>query len=534
MSNSEIDRLFAYHERTKHSYASVYSGGWSLDWDNQPNPFRRYAGAPRVELPPVETGPRPEASTSSVLLGLDAAGGAAWPASALPLLGSLLFHSMSISAWKHVLDTEVRYSLRVNPSSGNLHPTETWIVVRGFDDLPDGLYHYDVRGGALEQRRAGDAADALDALPGFDPLGARGRGVCVVLTSIFWREAWKYRDRAYRYCLHDAGHAAASVATAARGLGLAARVHGHFADARLEELMGLEGTAERPLLILDLRPEDGRDAASSTSSSAARTLAPPAGTPNVLSAEERPYPLIDGMHLSTRVDGGACPPAPEPLPEPEGSVPLPAAEPADEPLHLSVRRRRSALDYDPAGGTTLRDFAGILRESACLPRCDVLGSLRGGPPRRLVELYCYAHRVEGLRPGCYRYLPRRHALLLVREGDVRNVAAGLSLGQELAGHAIAAFSLIADLGRGAAAFGNRAYRHAHIEAGMVGQGLYLAAIARGIGATGIGAFFDDDVHRWLGLVGRDRQVIYHHSIGQAVADPRLVDGDRPAEVRDVG
>ncbi|HVQ26767.1 MAG TPA: SagB/ThcOx family dehydrogenase, partial [Planctomycetota bacterium] len=255
MSNAEIDRMFAYHERTKHSYASVYSGGWTLDWDNQPNPFRRYAGAPRVELPPPEGGPRPEAGTSSCLRGLGAAGGTSWPDSALPLLGSLLFHSLSISAWKHVLGTDVRYSLRVNPSSGNLHPTETWIVVRGFDDLPDGLYHYDVRGGALERRRSGDALGALDAVPGLHPLGAPGRGACVVLTSIFWREAWKYRDRAYRYCLHDAGHAAASVATAARGLGLAARVHGHFADARLEELLALEGTGERPLLVLDLRPE---------------------------------------------------------------------------------------------------------------------------------------------------------------------------------------------------------------------------------------------------------------------------------------
>src|SRR5262245_35456019 len=297
MSNAEIDRLFAYHERTKHSYASVYSSGWSLDWDNQPNPFRRYAGAPRVELPPPEGGPRPEASTSSCLLGLGAAGGEAWPARALPLLGSLLFHSLSISAWKQVLDTEIRSSLRVNPSSGNLHPTETWLVARGFDDLPDGLYHFDVRGHALERRRAGDVAGALDALPGFDPLGARGRGVCVVLTSIFWREAWKYRDRAYRYCLHDAGHAAASVATAARGLGLAARVHGHFADAPLEELMRLDGTAERPLLILDLRPdgEQGASASTAAAPSAAAELTPPAGTPNVLSVEERPYPLIDGM-----------------------------------------------------------------------------------------------------------------------------------------------------------------------------------------------------------------------------------------------
>ncbi|HZL99833.1 MAG TPA: SagB/ThcOx family dehydrogenase, partial [Planctomycetota bacterium] len=263
-------------------------------------------------------------------------------------------------------------------------------------------------------------------------------------------------------------------------------------------------------------------------------LSPRAGTPNLLSPEERPHPLIDGMHLSTFVDGGPCPPAPEPAPEPGDGLALPEAVPASEPLHRSVRRRRSALDYLPEARASLQDFAGILRESAVLPRCDFLGSLSGAAPRRLVDLHCFIHRVDDLAPGCYRYLPGRHALLAVRLGDVRAAAAGLSLGQELAGHAVAAFSMIADLGRGARTFGNRAYRHAHVEAGMVGQGLYLAATARGLDATGIGAFYDDDVHRWLGLVGRERQVIYHHSIGKAVVDPRLVDSDRPAEVRDVG
>jgi SagB-type dehydrogenase family enzyme len=528
MSNSETDRLFAYHERTKHSYASVYHSGWSLDWDNQPDPFRRYVGAPRVELPPPEDGPRPQAPTSTCLLGLgDGAEGAAaaqpWPERALPLLGSLLFHSMAISAWKQVPDSTFRYSLRVNPSSGNLHPTETWIAAAGCADLPDGLYHYDVRGHALERCRDGPALAALDALVGLLP----SRGLCAVLTSIFWREAWKYRDRAYRYCLHDAGHAAGSIATAARGLGLACRIHGHFADRALERLMDLDGTDERPLMILDLRPEGpaGTQPGGELEALAA-ALGPRAGTPNRLSAEERPYSLIDGMHLSTQIEGGPCPAGPERPAPPEDGLPLPDSLPGLEPLHRSVRRRRSALDYDPAGRTTLPAFAGILRESASLPRCDFLGTLRGGAPQRLVELYAYVHRVEGLEPGCYRYLHARDALQLVRAGDVRGVAAGLSLGQELAGHAIAAFSLIADLGPGAAAFGNRAYRYAHFEAGLVGQGLYLAATARDLDATGIGAFFDDDVHRWLGLVGRERQVIYHHSIGKAVIDPRLLGGDQ--------
>ena len=60
--NRETGRMLAYHERTKHSYATVMKSGWSLDWDNQPNPFRRYDGAPRLVLP--------EARLAPALLGL--------------------------------------------------------------------------------------------------------------------------------------------------------------------------------------------------------------------------------------------------------------------------------------------------------------------------------------------------------------------------------------------------------------------------------------------------------------------------------
>lgn len=557
--NRETERMLAYHAATKHGRAILLGGGWSLDWDNQPNPFRRYAGAPRVALPSPDAdgAPVPARPTTACLRALPTPAGDAWPDVALPLLGGLLHHAMAVSAWKHAPGTDVRYSLRVNPSSGNLHPTETWIAAGGLSDLPDGLYHYDVRGHALERRRAGGALPALAALAGLHD----GPGVLVVLTTIFWREAWKYRDRAYRYCLHDAGHAAASLATAAAGLGLAAAVHGHFPDRALAELLALDGTDEQPLLVLDLRPpragprppdaggsgDDTRahGAARGSAAGAPRgpasgpALGPPAGAPNALSAHVHVHPLIEGMHRSTLVEGGACPVVPArgaPDGEQAAGAPLelPEPAPADEPLARVVRRRRSAIDYLPEARMALADFAGLLDDARHLPRFDALGTLDGGHGARLVDLYCYVHRVDGVPPGCYRYARDDGfgSLVPVRPGDVRAAAAGLSLGQELAGRAICAFSMIADLGRGGAACGNRAYRHAHVEAGMLGQGLYLAATARGLDATGIGAFFDDDVHRFLGLVGPSRQVIYHHSIGRAAPDPRLVDSGRPEEMRD--
>jgi len=139
--------------------------------------------------------------------------------------------------------------------------------------------------------------------------------------------------------------------------------------------------------------------------------------------------------------------------------------------------------------------------------------------RPFVQLYLYVHRVEDLAPGVYRL--RHGSLELVRTGDQRLIAAALSLRQDLAGNACVAFSMIADLDRATAQHGYRGYRYAHFEAGAIGHRLYLAAEAHGLRATGIGAFFDDEVHQYLNLTASDGQVLYHFAIGYPVPDPRL-------------
>jgi len=121
----------------------------------------------------------------------------------------------------------------------------------------------------------------------------------------------------------------------------------------------------------------------------------------------------------------------------------------------------------------------------------------------------------------YRYWPEHGELERIRSGDQRVAAAGLSLGQDLAGNACVAFSMIADLDRAVRSYGERGYRYVHFEAGAIGHRLYLAAEALGLGATGIGAFFDDQVHGYLNLTPDQGQVVYHFAIGYPVHDPRV-------------
>jgi SagB-type dehydrogenase family enzyme len=131
----------------------------------------------------------------------------------------------------------------------------------------------------------------------------------------------------------------------------------------------------------------------------------------------------------------------------------------------------------------------------------------------------------------YRSHPHSHQLQFIKEGDQRERAAYLSLEQVLAAHACVAFSMIADLEMAGRIFGNRGYRYAHFEAGMIGQVLYLGAEALGLNATGMGAFYDNEVHKYLGIPPEQGQVIYHFAVGRAVSDDRLITvGEEPGLV----
>ena len=171
-----------------------------------------------------------------------------------------------------------------------------------------------------------------------------------------------------------------------------------------------------------------------------------------------------------------------------------------------MRRRRSALDFDPRTLPIPRDELEQLLDFATRDwRADWRGNFGGEttPVERgadFVSLYLYVHRVRDCELGVYRWDQVNRKLEQLHLGDVQRVAAFLSLEQALAGNSCFTVSMIADLGEAARVFGNRGYRYVYFEAGAIGQRLYVGAEALGWNATGIGAFYDDDVHRYLGFL----------------------------------
>jgi len=240
------------------------------------------------------------------------------------------------------------------------------------------------------------------------------------------------------------------------------------------------------------------------------------GQPNQLSEEQVPYPLIERIHAATKLNTEATTPSlGQPKSSGRGEISLPP--PVSTRCHFGdiVRTRRSALDFRGGGESISLSQLATLLSSTKEPLFADFATAR------FVQLDLYVHRVEDLAPGVYRYWPEHAELEKIREGDQRLVAATLSLGQDLAGNACLAFSMIGDFENAARCYGDRGYRYVHFEAGAIGQRMYLASEALGLRATGIGAFFDEEVNRYLNLAPELGQVVYHFAIGYPVPDPRL-------------
>ena len=206
MAPVDYDAIMAYHEATKHHFHRYARSAGHMDWDNQPNPFRFFEDTPRIPLDLSQSDP--DLPYDDLYTPAPAEG----QGPTFSLLSSFLALSLGLSAWKAAGNS--RWSLRINPSSGNLHPTEGHLVVPALPDLAGGIYHYAPFLHALEQR-AGlptELASRIESHFG-------GPGFLVALSSIFWRESWKYGERAFRYCSLDTGHALAALAFAARMAG---------------------------------------------------------------------------------------------------------------------------------------------------------------------------------------------------------------------------------------------------------------------------------------------------------------------------
>jgi SagB-type dehydrogenase family enzyme len=538
MNEQHDSTVFLYHEETKHHFQRYARSLGYLDWATQPHPFRYYHGAPVIPLQhrKTERGVRYDQ--------LYATAGHKGEPLTPDNLGEFLRYSLGLSAWKQYGSS--RWSLRVNPSSGNLHPTEGYVIlgpVPGWQEKA-GVYHYVSEKHILEIRCL-LTVDLWEQFSGDLPPGS----FLVGLSSIHWREAWKYGERAFRYCQLDTGHAFAALRFAATLFSWKLQLLRQWSHESIASLLGLdraddflEGEEEEPELLALVSPEwstglEGPRPATEVIEQfrAGEWL----GKANQLSRGQVNWDLIDRAALATRSRGAVA-----------GSVyqtsstvsPVPTEKRPELDARQIILQRRSALDFDGRSYISLEDFGSMLRRVLPGPH----------PPwdglwwKPSVHLVFFVHRVTGLEPGMYFLIREKEAesalrssirkgflwqrpaeipegipLYLMVKGDFRTPAARLSCNQPIAGDSYFSLGMIAELSTSIRQYGPSFYRNLHWEAGLIGQILYLEAEAAGSRGTGIGCYFDDPVHQVLGLEDAQFQDLYHFTVGMAVEDPRL-------------
>ena len=192
-----------YHQRSKHALDRYALGPNNMDWANQPSPFRTFDGCDKFSLP------LNAARLNTLYRDIYYPDKIDPQQVDLKSIGILFELAMGLSAWK--VYGQSRWALRCNPSSGNLHPTESYLIFSGIGNLSSGIYHYNSYQHNLEQRCIIPPQQRHDSLA--------GNSILIGLSSIHWREAWKYGERAFRYCQHDVGHAIATFRYAAAILG---------------------------------------------------------------------------------------------------------------------------------------------------------------------------------------------------------------------------------------------------------------------------------------------------------------------------
>jgi SagB-type dehydrogenase family enzyme len=513
-----IAPVHRYHDGTKHQFHRFARSLGYLDWASQPNPFRSFAGAE-----PVPLFPHPGAPHSPI--------------------GDVLRHALGLSAWKQFGAS--RWALRVNPSSGNLHPTEAYVIagaMPGTGGTP-GVFHYAPDRHALERRCAFGAAAWPAAVADPDSW-------LLALTSIHWREAWKYGERGFRYCQHDMGHAIAAVGIAAAMAGWRATLLPEWSSADIAALAGLdrdedyvEAEREEAGCLMAIGRESLVVSTESLVVSRVVSREPLlagvragqwTGKASQLSEDHTTWTFIDEIAVATRDPG-----RPTPSILPIVPIQLPDYPITQSPDRALVLQRRSAVAFDEVSTIGAATFFAML--SRVMPQAAAPWDALWWEAR--VHLAIFVHRVEGLAPGLYLLARDRSAvdrlraacgreflwepigealpLYLLARGDCRGMARRLSCDQDIAADGFFSLGMIAEFDASLEAFGPSFYRQLFWETGVVGQQLYLEAEAAGARATGIGCFYDDPVHEVLGIADHRFQSLYHFTVGVPVEDARL-------------
>ncbi len=377
----------------------------------------------------------------------------------VPELKDFFYLSAGLSAKRSYPGGE--YFLRVNPSAGALYPCELYVQARDVEGLVDGIYHFEPQRLCLRLLHALHEDEGVEA---FCPDQRQVSGLVLLVTTIYYRSSWKYRSRAFRYCLLDSGHLLGAIETAAWCSGRPFQIRYRLDREKISRCFGF---ANRELVMA--MAVCGRQSGT-VAEEPAMELPFVDGSGN-----HRDDPLIEKSYGAC-CDFSSC----LQLSEQGRLWTVPPAE-----VTRAVIARRSIRKFQ-ARPMSLEQYATLLRAVQQTVNSDC---------EQKIRVWSLVNRVDGLARGLY------DGLTCIRKGDFSSLGGYLCLEQALGADSGVTFFFSA---------GGQAYLAQMEKAGLLGQRIYLAAALQGLGCSGIGAFYDLETADFLQT---DEQVLYALAAG---------------------
>ncbi|UPT77659.1 SagB family peptide dehydrogenase [Sulfurovum sp. XGS-02] len=424
--------MFWYHSTTKHSYNSVRTNPNRLSWEDQPSTYKNYPTQyekRKLDLEKEED--------------------------------HFLYHIAGLTAKKSYPSGE--YYLRINPSAGALYPNELYFQARGVEGIEDGVYHYEVSSSSLTLLQRIPDHEGLEPYFGYK---TAMEGYLFLVSAVYFRSSWKYKNRAFRYCLLDAGHLLGSIEAAVLLKSHTVEMVYTIDREKLNRMFGFEGRewflsgCARAVPIEEQEVAPIEFALSYVDGS--RTF--------------EPNPLIEQAYHET-MQLESC----------RREEKAPTFTYNKTKLQETIFTRRSQRGFQE-GAITKGQFNYIM---------DAIHQPVPSDCDEEVSVYVVINRVLDMPLGLYK------EGAYIKYGDFARKAGYLSLEQySLSMQGAVAFFLTSK--------GNN-YQALYQKAGIIGHRLYVASLYMDIGCSGIGAYYDDEVNEF---VENDEMVLYALAIGK--------------------
>jgi SagB-type dehydrogenase family enzyme len=478
-------------------------GGHSLDWSNQPGVYKDYSGIDPLSLPKDVA--LPEEKVSSLIRERGPRDGKAAPD--IRDLSAILRLTYSLTARARHPDGDVYF--RSAASAGALYPTEIYVAAHRVEGLEDGLYHFAIHHHGLYPLRKQDLGSHIAGV--VEMPGNKDPVLTFFLTAIFFRSAWKYRDRSYRYHLLDTGHVIENLALALKAHGFPYDVSYDFEDKKVNHLLGLEETREVTLAVARV---PGRHPIRDAEEKEVPALPREIGDASRVSPYEIDYPAVGEVHRAGTLAGPGGKAAPEMIrdlgfaPSSRQRLAPPTLWPEVTDYREALFRRRSRRNF--VKESFRKDGTGALLESLCRCGSEPFDRERGYGASLAIGFL--AGEGEPLAPGFYMLDPSSESVGQVAAGALTQRMARICLDQAWLKNAALHFLFLSNLDTLDRTRGARGYRYAMLTAGRMGERLYIAATAMGMGCCGIGAFYDGEAAGLLGLNEASR-LLYLVAVG---------------------